>query len=314
MASLLPNLPIIVLFLACLGFQSVTVATAQDAAGAGQGGQELVARAARLLQAESSIRAQIRCRFGGFGQDLVGTGTYLQLGDGPEKLLRLDLKVQLGNSAAVMQQISGEQFYWTRRDMPGSGVRLGRVDLRVIRQAIGKAEGAGQGTAPGSHDAWLLLGGLPALMENLNRNFDFGASRRDNLEFPSATGNGRDQLPVWIVEGVLKPDRLKQLAGDRGRAAVQLPTRVQLVLGGTEKIFPLFPYRVAYHHNPAALPASEKGGAGQGGEHLLAQLEFFGVQHTAALDPRDFEYNPGQQEVQEMTVAYLQKLGLAAGK
>src|SRR5262245_30052525 len=56
-------------------------------------GQQLVAEAARRVAAEPAISAELRFVIDAFGHELVGTGSYSQLGAGPEKLLRLDLRM-----------------------------------------------------------------------------------------------------------------------------------------------------------------------------------------------------------------------------
>ncbi len=284
-------------------------------------GNALVAQAARRVQAEPSVQAQIRFRIDAGGQNLLGNGLYLQLGDGPEKLLRFDLKLQVANRTAALQQISGQQYFWVRRDLPPANHKVSRVNLRAIRQAIAKQNVLNDkdhdltGTplrSPGD-DAWLLLGGLPALLEALHRDFEFGAARAGEIEFPAA-GDGRaHRLPVWAVSGTWKKERWEALTAtaDKSKTSLppSLPQRVDLVLGRNERTFELFPYRVIYY-------AGEKtSGAGQGAQAAnltpMVSLELFNVQAAAELDPRDFDYNPGEQEVEDLTQAYLQKLGLA---
>lgn len=286
---------------------------------AGVDGNELVARAARRVQGESSVQAQIRFRIDVAGQNLLGNGVYVQLGDGPEKLLRFDLKLQVGQRVAALQQISGQQFYWIRRDLPPANHKVSRVNLRAIRTAVAKKHAAadrdsdltGNPLTSPADDAWLLLGGLPALLESLSRDFDFGEAREGTIDFPGGNDNRAARLPVWAVSGTWKPARLKQLttvsAKQKNAGPPLLPQRVDLVLGHDERSFALFPYRVIYYAN------DEKSGAGQGGAvnmNPIVSMEFFNVQTAANLDPRDFDYNPGEQEVEDLTSVYLQKLGL----
>lgn len=282
-------------------------------------GNELIARAARRVQSESSVQAQIRFRIDVAGQNLLGNGVYVQLGDGPEKLLRFDLKLQVGQRVAALQQISGQQFYWIRRDLPPANHKVSRVNLRSIRNAVARKHAAedrdsdltGSPLTSPADDAWLLLGGLPALLESLARDFDFGAARAGEIEFPGGNDNRAARLPVWAVSGTWKPERLQQLstvtAKRKDAGPPLLPQRVDLVLGRDERSFALFPYRVIYY------AAADKSGAGQGSTinlNPIVSMEFFNVQTAANLDPRDFDYNPGEQEVEDLTSVYLQKLGL----
>lgn len=290
--------------------------------GAGQGttaGNALVAAAARRVQAEPSVQAQIRYRIDAHGQNLLGNGLYLQLGDGPEKLLRFDLKLQVGQRTAALQQISGQQYYWVRRDLPPANHKVSRVNLRSIRQAIAKQHAdddrdsdlSGIPMNSPADDAWLLLGGLPALLEGLHLNFEFGTARAGEIELPATVSSGPTRLPVWAVSGVWKKDRWDALtaAGVKNKKLPppELPVRVDLVLGRTERSFQLFPYRVFYYTR------NTNSGAGEGAVNLtpMVSMELFNVQPAAELDPRDFDYNPGEQEVEDLTQAYLVKLGLA---
>jgi len=277
-------------------------------------GNVLVAQAARRVQAESSIQSQIRFRIDLAGQNLLGNGMYVQLGDGPEKLLRFDLKLQVGQRVAALQQISGQQYFWIRRDLPPASNKVSRVNLRSIRNAVTKKHAAADrdadlngSLASPADDAWLLLGGLPALLESLSRDFDFGPARAGEIELPG--GNSLPtRTPVWAVSGVWKKERWEELTTSPAKKKVAapplLPQRVDLVLHRSEQSFPLFPYRVLYYG------PSETGGAGEGSLRPIVSMELFNLQTAANLDPRDFDYNPGEQEVEDLTAVYLQKLGL----
>jgi hypothetical protein len=231
-------------------------------------GNNLVAQAARRVQAEPSVQAQIRFRIDAAGQNLLGNGLYLQLGDGPEKLLRFDLKLQVAQRTAALTQISGQQYYWVRRDLPPASHKVSRVNLRAIRQAIAKEEAkddevAGSQLNSPANDAWLLLGGLPALLKALHRDFDFAAARAGEIEYSAPTDSRPYRLPVWSVSGTWKKERWKALhAADpknKKPASLPLPHRVDLVLGRNDRSFALFPYRVIYY-------GPSEGRGGQGGK------------------------------------------------
>lgn len=292
------------------------------ASAAGQGGaeaaetadgQRLVAESARRLLAESSIKANVRFRTTAFNHDVIGIGAYLQLGDGPEKLLRLEMKSQVGDQTAALQEICSEDEYWVRRDLPQLSTTVGRASLRPIRQAIGRM-------AKDPHvdpiQTWIVLGGLPRMMEELHRSFVFGPATASEVEFTSADGRGVDRMPVWIVEGEWRKERLDFLTGnktpeDLSKLPKQLPTRVQLILGRVEHSFPLFPYRISYMR-----PRGEASGAGESPTtdkskwEPLCTLEFYGVYHTSDIDPREFAYDPGDQEVADLTQHFMVRLGL----
>jgi|GEM_PF-5602113 len=294
---------------------------AASAAGQGGGGasaetadgQQLVAESARRLLAESSIKANIRFKTTAFDHEVIGIGSYLQLGDGPEKLLRLEMKSQVGDQTATLQEICSEDEYWVRRDVPQLSTTVGRASLRPIRQAIGRM-------AKDPHvdpiQTWIILGGLPRMMEELHRSFVFGPATASEVEFTAANGRDIERMPVWIVEGEWKKERLDFLTSnktpeDLSKLPQQLPTRVQLILGRVDHSFPLFPYRISYLR-----PRGGASGAGEGSAseknnlEPLCTLEFYGVYHTSDIDPREFAYDPGDQEVADLTQLYMMRLGL----
>jgi hypothetical protein len=275
-------------------------------------GNRAVAAAARSVHAESALSADLRTRIDAFGHELVGQGTYHQLGKGPEKLLKLELKIQIADQAVVRQEICGPAYYYIRRQSPLAPPSLGRVNLRALRLAIARAPDA-MAADPSEH--WILLGGLPKLLESLHQNFDFTQPRPDELQFQVEGSTKVERVPVFVVRGAWNPERLAVLRQtDKGKskdAAEQLPDEVELVLGRDDQPLPLFPYRITY----LRIAGEGQGGAGQGGagEPLrpMLTLELFNVHRKGDLDPRQFDYQPGDQDVAELTHTYLQRLGLA---
>jgi len=294
---------------------------AQDPAGQGTTGQALVAAAAKNVQNEAAISADLRYRVEAFGHELLGTGSYLQLGAGAEKLVRLELKMQVGDRPASLQEIRGPDFYWVRREVPPAFTTLGRVNLRQLRQSIARGNDARPGDSLPT-EGWIMLGGLSRLLSALDSNFAFGPAQAEELKFTAADGKSIERLPIWRVAGRWKQDRLAELIGGQltKAAAVlpeQLPDRVELILGRTERVLPLFPYRITYTR-AADAPAQGKGRAGgpTSGEGQdssgppakeLLTLEFFNVYRKGDIEARLFEYNPGDQVVQDLTTAYVQR-------
>jgi hypothetical protein len=289
---------------------------AQPCAAAGEGpvdGQQLVAQAARNVQAESSIKANLRYRVDAFGRQLVGSGSYLQYGSGAEKLLRLELKTQVGEQVASLQEICGSQFFWVRRDLPQGAHTLGRVNLAQLRRAIAQSQKT-PSASPGQ--TWIMLGGLPKLLEGLNWNFQFEPARAEEIEFALPGGQVK-RMPVWMVGGAWKPEALAALVTRHGAESPaelpeQIPSRVELVLGRVEQAFPLFPYRITYlrKKSVAGSEAGQGGVAGPAEYSPLIDLELFEVYRKDDLDPREFEYNPGDQEVEDLTLGYMKRLGV----
>ena len=275
-------------------------------------GQRLVAESARRLLAESSIKANVRFKASAYGHEVVGVGSYLQLGDGPEKLLRLEMKSQVGDQTATLQEICSEDEYWVRRDVPQLTTTVGRASLRPIRQAIARMSKDPQ---VDPIQTWIILGGLPRMMEELHRSFNFSPATASEVEFTSADGRSVERMPVWIVTGEWKQERLDFLTGNKtpenlAKLPQQLPTRVELILGRVDHAFPLFPYRISYLRPRGQSGTDEPPTADPGSFEPLCTLEFYGVYHTSDIDPREFAYDPGDQEVADLTQHFMVRLGL----
>jgi hypothetical protein len=272
-------------------------------------GQQLVAEAAKCLASEPAISAELRYKIDAFGHALVGSGSYLQFGAGSEKLLRLELRMQVGDKPAIVQEIRGPESYWVRRDVPPTPPSLGLVDLKKLRKALAQSnDPAASGVLP--QGEWIMLGGLARLIGSLEQNFAFDKPRAEELRFNAADGKSLVRLPIWIVAGRWKPEKLAALvgreSGKTGALPEQLPGRVELVLGRTDDILRLFPYRITYWHTPVAKAHGTKDASVAEPRELLT-LELFNVSRKP-IDPREFEYQPGDQEVQNLTQFYVQRL------
>jgi hypothetical protein len=271
-------------------------------------GEQLIAQAARRVGAEPAISAELRYRIDAFGHELVGTGSYLQYGAGSEKLLRLDLRMQVGDRVATVQEIRGEDTYWIRRDVPPAPASLSRVDLKALHKALAPSA-ADSATDVLPQGDWIMLGGLARLLAALDKNFVFEQPKADELQFTAADGKAQVRLPIWIVAGSWKAEKVADLVGrEPGKLGVlpeQLPDRVELVLGRTDDVLPLFPYRITYWRTTSADAKRAKDAAIPPRE--LLTLELYNVSRNQ-IDAREFEYHPGDQDVQNVTPAYVQRL------
>jgi hypothetical protein len=279
---------------------------ASNRAPAAGAGQKLVAEAAQRVFEEPAIAADLRYQVDAFGQELIGTGRYLQLGQGANKLLRLDLKMQVAGKPATLQEVCDPLYYWVRRDVPPAPATLGRVDLQTFRKTLAARLNEPQQILPS--DGWIVLGGLPRLLASLEKNFVFGKAEAQNLEFTGDDGLVQ-RLPIWVIEGRWKPEQLAQISGreagrnQTGELPDQLPDVVRLTLGRTTSVLPLFPYRVAY------LKQAKSSGEDAKPAPLreLLTLELFNVHRKGDIDEREFQYSPADQQVQDLTRAYLQR-------
>lgn len=267
-------------------------------------GGKLVDQAARQLLALPGIQAKTRQRVNVYGQHLVGSGDYLQWVQGPQLLLRLDLKLQIGQQVTSLQQISDGQILWIRTDLPHRK-SLARVNLQRVRSV------ASQLPTPPSPTYWMALGGMPKLLARLSEQFVFEPAQ------PKVIGH----LPVWKIDGHWKPDILAQLMPDDGdtfrpedrepllKLPEPLPHGVTLILG-RDRVIPLFPYSISYfRYQPRD---EEQADATPLPRVPIATLELFEVRLRPDLSPEDFDYRPGSQEVQDQTSQFIARLKAAS--
>jgi hypothetical protein len=293
-----------------IGWSLLLAVTMARAAGTEVPGQHLIAEASSRLALQPAIAARIRQQANLFGQELVGAGTYQQvLADG-RTLIRLELKLQIDDQLTTLQQINDGAVLWLRRDRMNEK-RVSYVNLRRVRDAAKQSQ-SGSGEPVGVES--LAIGGLPQLLQGLERNFDFDSAREEML----------GSVPVWVTRGKWKKERLARILADQaekgsgdpmlpaGTLPPQLPDRVTVVLGRDDFV-PLFPYRVEYGRTSAnPTDDASKNGAGQGTEDVstIVRMEFFEVRRQWDIDPSAFRYPYGDQVIEDHTDVYLRRLGL----
>jgi hypothetical protein len=158
------------------------------------------------------------------------------------------------------------------------------------------------------------IGELPKLLAGI----------ADDFRFERVVDGRLGDRPVWIVEGIWKPEKLIEAVPDQKgnieagrpldlkRLPAQLPERIVLSIGQTD----LFPYRIEYLRrasNSAAGGAAAQDGAGQGGAapsyRAIVSMEWFDVQINRPIDPQKFVYQPTGWT--DATEAFLKALNLA---
>src|SRR5262249_53017124 len=141
----------------------------------------------------------------------------------------------------------------------------------------------------------------------LEQNFEFTNPQADELRFNAAEGKTVVRLPIWTLTGQWKPERLPSLTdqepGKKKALPEQLPDPGAIVLGPTQEVFPRFAYRITYWRTPP--PA--KGSKDEPPEpRELLTLQLFNVSRKR-IDLREFQYQPGDQDVQNLTPFYVQR-------
>jgi hypothetical protein len=260
------------------------IARADDASS-----QQLVTNSAKNLLALPGLDAEFHYKVQAFGESLAGTGRYLQAGPGPEKLFRLELSTQLEDYKATQTTIAGKQFLWIRRDFGPDQRSLARVSLRRLREAI---EEAGPPLAIDPSPTWLGVVSLPKMLGAIGNWFEFEAAQEATLS----------HRRVLKLRGRMNTDlRTQLLSTKKGKIGEQIPDAIELTLG-TDQALPLFPYRIEY---------LKRLGKDETLTPMLT-LDFFSAKVRGEIDLQQFDYFPGDQEVEDRTRLFLERLGLAS--
>ena len=274
------------------------VSRAADESATVSDGARLMDRAVRQMAAWPSLEARFRQRANLYGYEAVGSGTYLQLQTPGGPMLRLEIKLQIDGQLVTLLQVCDGRFLWVRRSL-GEDVSLGRVDLSRLddRRQEGRSP-----LAPNWSGTRLALGGLPRLMAELRGNFQF--------EAPVAGRSG--STAWWMVRGQWKPSVLAKLLPDQaesiqdGSAADlsdlprHLPTEVQIALRQED----LFPLRIDFRRSDRS---SSKSAAEDTDAKSILVMDFFAIGRRDDLDPGQFTYQSGTQEIVDLTETYLQR-------
>jgi len=300
MKAILPKLTVAIAVLAvCASAQQPpAAATAYPAASSGQA---MMHQVARQLHQQTSVSAKVRHRVNLLGRQLNGAGQYLQWGAGDEKLLRLELAIQVGEASTSLKQVCDGRFLWIHYNLP-DGANVQRVDLRRVRKAATQAAPA----RPASGDHWIALGGLPKLLDSLAASFQFDPPQPSQIQ----------DVPVWRLQGRWKTEALANLLPEQADAlhAAEppdwsvlpecMPHLVEAVVGRDD----LFPYSIDYRrYLPVADDARRAAGAAS--ESIVA-MELYEVTLGGRIDTRQFNHAPPQVEVIDVTDQYLAKMGL----
>ena len=274
------------------GAEGLGVADAAPAAS----GDVVLASAVGKLARYSSISASIRQRVGLFGHDLFGSGQYVQRGVDAKRKLRLEMTIQGKRQKSSATRICDGRLLYLLDDIGGHPT-LRVVDLRRVEDALAQAD---QARATEWRRFDLGFGGLPRLLAACEENFSFAAAYQSQL----------NDVPVWVLRGHWKADRLQVLLAGQGGAGptknqqptslpAHMPNEVVLYLGRDD----LFPYCIEYR---SVREAQNKQGTES---HILAAMDFFDVRLDLPVDETQF-VGPANMAQTDDTEAYITRLGI----
>jgi hypothetical protein len=243
-----------------------------------------------MLQGRRAVAAKIRQEVTLFGQRLVGSGVYLEQQMGTQRLLKVELRIQVDDRAASFVVVSDGRFLWTYRKL-GDEAKLTRVDVSEAAAALEKA-----GKLPLEGEAGILwnLGGICGLLRQLDASFDFTSVQAGFLESPSG------RVAVWQLGGQWKPDFLARAfpnqQPDPGKLPEQLPNQVFVTVGQAD----FFPYAIEYRRRASKGKTPES--------RPLVTIQLYDVVFDAPVPQSRFQYQPAGMEYEDRTGAVLQTL------
>lgn len=257
----------------------------------------LLRRAVAQLNAAGSIEAKVRQRVDLFDRELIGSGSYAQLGSGIATRLRLEMRMRTDKAATELLQVCNGETLWTFNAADGLRT-LRRVDLdRVIDALRGDRDGQAAG---GYRGGSIGLGGLPWMLEGLRQFCEFApaqSGRLGELDVLVLSGTWRSEKLLALVD---EAERKRIAAGgkfDLARLPPHLPDSVVIYLGRDD----LFPYRFDYRRT--ALPQESPAAAAK----TIVSLEFYEVLAGGAIAAERFTYKPGQGAIDD-TERYIERL------
>ena len=109
---------------------------------------KLLGSAVTGLESCNSISAKIVHEVYMYDKHLVGSGFYLGQSKGPDYLMRMELRIQLGDQTSSLVQVCDGHFLWTRRKLPDSD-KLTRIDVTRARAGQANRKAGKHGHAAG---------------------------------------------------------------------------------------------------------------------------------------------------------------------
>lgn len=248
-----------------------------------------------IARAQSfSVKFRQKARVG--DRVLIGTGRYLQAGQGEDQRFRFDSTLVGDTETFEFTEVSDGLFCWTHRHNGEEPPSLQRVDVRRIRSRLAELKAAD------AADGSCYLGGLQRMLRLLRHWF----------RFTRATPADLDGQPVWVVEGgwfmdflpIVLPQLKERATAEGGIRACDLsdgmPWEVRIAVGRND----LVPRRIEWLAIPGKRPVAD------GPLEPIAVMDFHDIEIDAAVDPTAFFYQPAGTGLIDVTDMMVGGLGL----
>lgn len=255
-------------------------------------GERLIVAARDRLSTHASITARLRQQVNLFDQKLIGSGMYLQHSAGEAMVTRLELKVQVAGRVGSLLQVNDGRYIWTDQQMD-SQRSTSRIDVRAVLAARDPRD-------PAAPDESLAVSGLTQLLASAEANFQFVLAGEQEF----------DSVPVYVLAGQWRQERLQRLLGIQSkpddpqpeigldRLAEYVPHRMLVVLRRSD----LFPCVIDYQRRSRA-GEGEKSAAYES----IVWMQFYDIDTDTPIDLHAFVYAPGDIEVSDDTSRFISR-------
>src|SRR5262245_50366938 len=267
------------------GFLAAIIQTDDDSAAAGEKkrtpASELKRAREQLLKA-SSVSATVVETISLFDKSYKAEGKYLQkISPRPNQWnMRLELRIQLGESAGSLLEVCDGQILWTRTeiDFGKKRERRDRKELMLTRRNIAEIMSAARRLGDPKTETALIasfgLGGLPALIAAIEQDMKFNPETKEE--------SLRDR-PVVVISGAWTDAYLAKLRGPAGQAPTSLlpafvPDSVRVSIDRETGV----PLQVVYLKKVPGRKVSRP----------LLTLDFLDVALNEPINNNEFDYEP----------------------
>ena len=258
----------------------------------------ILRRSLRQLANGPAFDAKVRETVWATGREVIGVGTYQQAGEGSGRY-NLQITMYDGSGKHRLQQVSDGRLAWTRSEISGN-VSLRRVDVGRLDDWV-KQTNRGDQIEPR-----LKIGGWTEMLDRIDRDYQLRVD-------PGKLNN----LPAWIVTGVITKDARNRILADSGRShwPKLCPSKVVVAIGAADlpdsEIGMWLPWRFEFWSDPDVELDSESGSTSP--RHLLTLIELFSIMPLDSKPPIErFRFNNQNPDVNFIndTDRYIKRYGV----
>lgn len=271
-------------------------AAVQAAAEAAAQAERIMASSLAVLARADSITLKLRQKARVGDRVLVGTGRYVQSGQGEEQRFRFDSTLTCDTETFELTEVSDGLFCWTHRHNGNEPATLQRIDVRRVRGRLAELK------APEAADGTVYLGGLQRSLRLLRHWF----------RFTQATPGDLDGVPVWILDGSWPTELLTYVLPElKDRAATPdaigpadlpdgTPWCIRMCIAKND----LVPRRVEWLAIPGPRPVADAP------PEPIAVMDLYDVELNGPVDATAFFYQPATEGLVDVTEMSVNGLGL----